>query len=224
MADDSIGLLPMFSRGDDLPTATDDADLVVLAVPDEAISTVAQLVKPRDGSVVAHLSGATSLDALAPHARRASLHPLVSMTEPDDGAEALRGAWMTVSGDPMIEQVATALQGRVLRVAEIDRVRYHAAAAIASNHVVALLGQVERLSKSVGVPVEAFLALTQTALENTRRLGPAGALTGPVSRGDWRVVRSHLRAIPETERAAYFLLAQQAALLAGVVWPPDISL
>ena len=54
-----------------------------------------------------------------------------------------------------------------------------AAACIAANHVVALLGQVERVAASVGLDVEAFLPLTRAAVDDVAALGPRRALTGP---------------------------------------------
>ena len=42
------------------------------------------------------------------------------------------------------------LGGRLVTVADGDRATYHAAACMAANHVVALLGQVERVAATVG--------------------------------------------------------------------------
>jgi predicted short-subunit dehydrogenase-like oxidoreductase (DUF2520 family) len=55
-----------------------DAELVLLCVPDRAISEVAPTIPA--GPWVAHTSGATRLAALDPHERRFSLHPLQSFT------------------------------------------------------------------------------------------------------------------------------------------------
>ena len=87
-------------------------DAVVLAVPDAAIAAVAQQIQPVEGTCVAHLSGATSLTALAPHRRVASLHPLVALTDAVTGAERLRGGWFAVAGDPVAEDLVRALHGR----------------------------------------------------------------------------------------------------------------
>jgi predicted short-subunit dehydrogenase-like oxidoreductase (DUF2520 family) len=93
------------------------------------------------------------------------------------------------------------------------RVLHHAAATIAANHLVALLGQVERVAAAAGVPLEAYLALARGALDNVDRLGPAAALTGPVRRGDEATVARHLAALDPGERAAYEALAAAARRL-----------
>lgn len=217
-----LHLATSLRRGDDLSAAATGVDLVILAVPDAAIANVAAQIAAVPETVVAHLSGATTLDALHPHMRRASLHPLVPMTDAVTGAAALHGAWMAVAGDPLIETLAKTLDARLVRVEESQRAIYHAAAVVASNHLIALLGQVERLASPLGVPIDAFLDLAGAALESTRRVGPARALPGPVSRGDWQTIRAHISAIPERERSAYIALAKQAAILAEREWPSDI--
>ena len=102
---------------------------------------------------------------------------------------------------------------RPFRVDACDRVRYHAAACVASNHLVALLGQVERLAAHAGVPLEAFLPLVRGTVENVADLGPAAALTGPVARGDLETVARHLDELPDDERDAYRALVVEARRL-----------
>lgn len=207
-----------WGRGD-LTGAARDVDVVVLAVPDRAIATCAAEIEPGD-AVVAHLSGVTGLDALAPHRRVGSLHPLVSMPDATEGARRLRGAWFAVAGDPLIDELARVLDARTFRIADDQRALYHATACIASNHLVGLMGQVERLAASLGVPAQPFLELASGAMANTLASGAAAALTGPVSRQDWDTVRRHVAALPAGERDLYVALAAEAAALAGVTLPP----
>ena len=199
-------------RQDDLAGAADGARLVVLAVPDGAIAPVAAAIRPGD-AVVAHLAGSLGLDVLAGHERIASLHPLVALPDADRGAARLQGAWFATAGDPIVDEVVAALRGRSVAVADADRVAYHAAAVVASNHLVALLGQVERIAASIDVPLEAYLDLARGALDDVASVGPVAALTGPVSRGDWDTVSRHLEVLPEVERPAYAILADAARRL-----------
>jgi predicted short-subunit dehydrogenase-like oxidoreductase (DUF2520 family) len=202
------------SRGDDFSDAAVDVDLLLIATPDAAIASVAQTVEPNDTTVVAHLAGSLGLDVLAPHVRRGALHPLVSLTDPERGAhQLLSGARFAVAGDPLIGQVVAALGGVAFPVADADRAAYHAAATIAANHVVALLGQVDRVAATAGVPLDAFLGLVRGAVDNVAALGPAAALTGPVARGDWDTVERHLAALDPAERPAYEAMAALASRL-----------
>lgn len=199
-------------RDHDPVSATTGARLVVLAVPDGAVAAVARSLAPGE-AVVAHVAGSLGLDVLAPHDRVASVHPLVSLPDAALGARRLQGAWFAVAGDPVASEVVAALDGRAVAVADEDRATYHAAAAVAANHLVALLGQVERLARQVGVPLEAYLDLARGAVDNVAEVGPAAALTGPVARGDRDTVARHLAAIPEDERLTYAALAEAAQRL-----------
>jgi predicted short-subunit dehydrogenase-like oxidoreductase (DUF2520 family) len=202
----------VLGREDDVTAACDGVDLLVLAVPDGAVASVAAAVAPStDGRcVVAHLAGALGLDVLAPHARRASIHPLRSLPTPTSD---LSGAWFAVAGDARAREVVADLDGRVVAVDEAARTAYHAAAVLASNHLVALLGAVERVAATAGVPLDAFLDLVRGTVDNVELLGPAAALTGPVARGDWGTVARHLAALPEDERATYEALTEAARRL-----------
>ena len=113
--------------------------------------------------------------------------------------------------------MARSLGGRVVEVADADRAAYHAAACVAANHVVALLGQVERIAASVGLSLESFLPLTRAALDDVDRLGPGAALTGPARRGDWATLSRHLDALAADERPGYQAGAALATKLAGDV-------
>ena len=214
---DVVGFL---GRHDDPTDAALGVDVLVIATPDDVVASVAAAVAPRAGATVVHLSGSLGLDALAPHPRRAALHPLVPLPNAVVGAERLAsGVTFAVSGEPVARRIALALGGRVVEVADADRAAYHAAACIAANHVVALLGQVERVAASAGLDLEAFLPLTRAAVDDVAALGPRRALTGPAVRGDWDTLSRHLDALPARERAGYQAGAALATQLAESAAP-----
>ncbi|HVT41811.1 MAG TPA: DUF2520 domain-containing protein [Acidimicrobiales bacterium] len=203
-------------RHDDVAGAARGVDVLVIATPDDAIAEVAAAVRPEPGTTLVHLSGSLGLDALAPHARRAAVHPLVPLPNGEVGAVRLgSGVTFAVAGDPVARDIAACLGGRTVEVADEDRAAYHATACIAANHVVALLGQVERVAASVGLDLESFLPLTRFAVEDAAALGAGAALTGPAQRGDWATLSRHLDALPRSERAGYQAGAALATQLAG---------
>ena len=198
-----------------------DVGLVVVATPDRSIEEVAASLAPSvgPGALVVHLAGARGLDALTPLAARrpdvvvGALHPLQTLTGFD--GDALDGAWAAVAGPPAVRHLARELGLAPFPIADDQRAAYHAAAAVASNHLVALLGQAERLADAAGVPLAAFEPLVRATVDHVFRDGPAGALTGPVARGDVATVHRHLDAIDDEERRAYLALADAARRLAG---------
>ncbi|HSZ36878.1 MAG TPA: DUF2520 domain-containing protein [Acidimicrobiales bacterium] len=208
-------------RHDDLSGAARGVDVLVIATPDDAIAEVATAVVPVVTTTVVHLSGSLGLDALGAHPQRAALHPLVPLPNGQVGAARLcSGVTFAVAGSPVAREIAATLGGRTVEVADEDRAAYHAAACIAANHVVALLGQVERVATEVGLDLESFLPLTRAAVDDVAALGAHDALTGPARRGDWATLSRHLDALPESERAGY----QAGAALATRLATPAVAI
>jgi predicted short-subunit dehydrogenase-like oxidoreductase (DUF2520 family) len=166
-------------------------ELVLLCVPDAAIADVAAAIEP--GPWVAHVSGATTLAALAPHVRCFSMHPLQTFTR-SRGPEQLDGAWAAVTAESDEARatgtwLAETLGLRPFDLADSARTLYHAGAVFASNYVVTLQRAASLLFESAGAPPEALEPLMRRTIEN------GFELTGPISRGDWQTVAAHRAAI-----------------------------
>jgi predicted short-subunit dehydrogenase-like oxidoreductase (DUF2520 family) len=185
----------------------DEADLVILCVPDGAIGDVARGIAA--GPWVAHVSGATPLAVLAPHTRRFSLHPLQTFTH-GRGADQIDGAWGALTAEtPEAHAAGLALANtlglRPFDLADDRRTLYHTGAVFASNYLVTLHRAAVRALGAAGAPPEALLPLMRRTIDN------GFDLTGPIARGDWAVVHAHLaalgRELPDLE-ALYRALAQ----------------
>jgi predicted short-subunit dehydrogenase-like oxidoreductase (DUF2520 family) len=199
-----IEVRDLLHRTSDLRPAAHGVDAVILAVPDRLVAEFAARIDPCPTTVVLHCSGSLGLDVLAPHSRRASLHPLVTLPDPLIGTLRLQGgAFFAVAGDQVATDLALALRGHPIVVPEERRAEYHAAACMAANHLVALMGQVERVARDVGLPLEAFLPLARGALDDVGLLGPAAALTGPAARGDLTTIERHRAVLDPSELAGY---------------------
>jgi predicted short-subunit dehydrogenase-like oxidoreductase (DUF2520 family) len=216
---------PAFDFGDDLPTA----DLLVIAVHDDAISQVAASMAPHTAGVDAaiHLSGLTSVSTLSPLAsvglKVGVLHPLQTLPTPDVGAAALPGSWMAVTADEPafrgeLEAFARSLGARPFVLSDDRKAVYHAAASVAANATVAVLDVASALFEAAKVPFEAARPLVDAVVDNAFRLGPSVSLTGPIVRGDVGTVAAQIRAIAEHapgESDRFRLLCQVIADLAG---------
>jgi predicted short-subunit dehydrogenase-like oxidoreductase (DUF2520 family) len=192
----------------------DEPDVILLCVPDDYIAHVAALIPQSDDYVVAHVAGSRTLDVLHPHRRTGSMHPLATLPSRTRGSEHLRAAVYCVSGDDVLVTLASSLGGRIITLRDDERTLYHATASVASNHLVALMGHVERLANAAGLRFEDFLDLSRQALEDVSELGPERALTGPASRGDMATIDKHLASLPEDERSTYVALSHAAFVLA----------
>jgi predicted short-subunit dehydrogenase-like oxidoreductase (DUF2520 family) len=200
--------------------------VVILAVPDRELMEIAGVLAargaPAPGTPVLHCAGALGADPLeALHARGyavGTLHPLQTIANPVSGADRLYGAAFAISGEPgalaAARRLVAALDGRALTVPTARRPLYHAAAVMASNHVVVLLRTAVALLEEAGATPEeaeyAMVSLARGALENAGSLGLDRALTGPVFRGDAEVVGLHMRTLSAADGELYAALARRA--------------
>jgi predicted short-subunit dehydrogenase-like oxidoreductase (DUF2520 family) len=184
-----------------------DADLVLVCVPDRAIASVAANVVP--GPWVAHASGAAQLNALDPHRRRFSVHPLQTIVH-KRGPEQLDGAFAAVTAENEEALAAGLALANLLGLKPFElqdskRPLYHAAAGFVAHFVIALWRAAASMMTQCGAPPEALLPLLHRTIDNDFEL------TGPISRGDWTTLDRHLEAIraeqPEIEPMYLALVA-----------------
>ncbi len=220
-----------------LPKELSRADLVLLAVSDRAIAPLAAelaasgMLPPR--AVIAHLSGAQSLEPLAPLGAHAlgSLHPLASLASrrsPLSGYAALDAT--SAPAGVLLEALAGRLGLKLLRPRG-DRALYHAAACLVGNYPQALMAAAVRLFHALGIDDqearEALAPLLSSAASNAATLPGAASLSGPIVRGDLETVARHLAALdsrPELEEVAalYRSAGRVAAQLAGGASEPQL--
>lgn len=199
-----------------------DCDILVLAVPDDAIAPAARALAGRLRCRAAfHFSGALPAAALEPlrgsGAAVGSLHPLRVFT--GVSGETWGGAFVAIEGDNdavgIGENLVRAVGGRPRRIAPEAKPLYHAAATLAAGGTAAVVSLATRAWEQVGIPEEearpALAGLAARAAEAAASRGFEEAFTGPVARRDIGTVRAHrdaLAALPEAARL-YALLAAE---------------
>jgi predicted short-subunit dehydrogenase-like oxidoreductase (DUF2520 family) len=196
--------------------ASEPQAIVFVAVPDAAVPAFARVIAADGGSLpgtvgFVHVSGALGLEALEPLAARhavGAFHPLRSFPRPQPPA-AFKGIVVAIEANRpalarRLAQIARDLGARPRTVGAEDRILYHAAAVFASNYGVALLGVAASLLEQIGwsekEAVAGLLPLMEGALAEAGRIGVAGALTGPVRRGDPATIERHLAALERLRR------------------------
>lgn len=207
----------------EIPQIVERAELVLLAVPDDAlpdlVSGLAAVGAWQPGQLVAHTSGRFGTAVLEPARKLGAiplaLHPAMTFTGMSLDLTRLPDSMFGVTAPSAVLPVAQALVVEMgaepVVIEEEDRVLYHAALAHASNHLVTLAAQSTQLLGSIGVerPDRLLGPLMRASLENALAAGE-GALTGPVARGDAGTVAAHARALagaPEDIHSAYTQLA-----------------
>ena len=186
----------------------DEVELLILAVPDDAIRAVAASIRLYSGQVLIHTSGLIGADALEPALSAGSnigaFHPLVSFTDDVERSVAgLNGATVALEGNEavvgLLADLAEAIGGVPVRLPHGTKPAYHAAAVMASGGLVALLDAIVTLGAAAGLDERGALAvygrLMEQTLANARAIGVRAALTGPILRGDAGTVAEHIDAL-----------------------------
>ena len=210
------------------------SQVILVAVPDDAVHQLALELASLGGEqwrgkIVLHTSGALDSRALGPVREKGasvgSMHPLQTFT--GKNVPSLAGRIITLEGDGRAVRVARgmvrSLRGSAVSIAGEKKVLYHAAAAMAAGHVLAIEEAATQLLVSLGMvrreALRALLPLTRQVLDNFERFGPQAAWTGPLSRNDYQTVAAHGRQlgdVSEDFRSAYEAVNRLAArVLAG---------
>ena len=188
----------------------DNAQLVFITTPDDAIASVVSQIRWHLGQSVVHCSGADSTDILQPAkesgAQVGAFHPLQTFASVKQAIENIPGSTFALeAGEPLLKtlkDMATALDGHWVELKASDKVIYHAAAVIACNYMVTLVKLATDLWQTFNVPphqaTRALLPLLKGTIHNIETVGIPQCLTGPIARGDIGTIKKHLDALNQT--------------------------
>jgi predicted short-subunit dehydrogenase-like oxidoreductase (DUF2520 family) len=204
-----------------------NSDVLFLTVTDCAIADTYAAVCEEDirGKIICHCSGALTAESVFSDiewhgAAGFSVHPLIAVSSRYDSYRQLADVFFTLEGtESKREEFREWLKTAGLNVQCIPadaKVKYHCAAAIASNQVIALFAQSQQLLMECGFSQDtARQALVPLFLGNARQTaesGPANALTGPVERGDKGTIEKHLKVLDCSEDKLLYLLLSKKLL------------
>jgi D-beta-D-heptose 7-phosphate kinase/D-beta-D-heptose 1-phosphate adenosyltransferase len=222
----------------DIPPGPQGAEVVFLAVPDSVIEHIAGRIADQwkescESVVFFHFSGLHTSDILEPLAwyggEIGSLHPLQSILDAPNAQAAIHESYFVFEGSPGSGEVAgnlvSSLGSSMLTIAREDKVLYHAAAVIASNYLVTIASQASELMESMGLGMEHLIPLMRSTIDNIQTHGKS-ALTGPIQRGDWNTVKTHISSLQEKfpdMLQSYLSLGRYTARLASGAWPQTLD-
>ena len=210
------------------------ADVYLLSVPDDAIANCAQRLLEsgivKQESIIFHCSGALPSTVLMPaelskelsNIHFASVHPMRSFADLMNATENFAGTFCAIEGDSKAVQTLTdafeKIGAQMFSVNAQNKTLYHAACCITSNYLTALMDFALQCFKQSGVQGDQAMRimqpLAQGTLDNIFSLGPVGALTGPIERGDLETVRRQLECVVQWDAQAgeFYRLLSNAAL------------
>ncbi|MDO5146317.1 MAG: DUF2520 domain-containing protein [Eubacteriales bacterium] len=214
---------------DNLETLVKESDALFLTVPDGLITQVWNQVReyPIEGKYICHCSGALSAGEAFPGIKDRgafgySIHPLFAVSDRFQSWKELSHAYFTIEGDEEhLEEVRAqfASFGNPVRIIRPeDKVKYHCAAAICSNQVIALIEESLCLMEQCGFEKDSGLQALSPLIEgNVKKVlgnGTEQSLTGPVERGDVKTIQKHMEVLGEEDRLLYRLLSKKLETIA----------
>lgn len=204
----------VFERIEDVIAAS---DAIILSTPDGAIKKVWDTIDKKNltGKMICHLSGSLSSDVFSEidtyGGYAISIHPMFAFSNKDSVYQQLDSVSFTLEGHPYAvnawQQLLDALGNRSVVIDQAKKPKYHAAASILSNQVIAVLATGYELLEECGFSEKEArtfsAALVRDNVEHVIVDGCVSALTGPIERGDVGTVQKHLQELNDTQKEMY---------------------
>lgn len=203
-----------FQRIEELVKASDS---IMISTPDGAIKHVWDSLDKDtiSGKTVCHLSGSLSSDVFSKcgeyGAYPISIHPMFAFSDKESVYQQLNHACFTLEGCEQAvllwKSIFDDLGNRNVCIDKSEKVKYHAAASLLSNHIVAVLQTGYELLQACGFSESDARSFSEVLVkENVSHVitqGGKDALTGPIERGDLETVKKHLDVLNIQQRNIY---------------------
>ena len=188
-----------------------EADLFIIAVSDEAISTVSEQI-PYKNKLVVHTSGGISLEAIASNNRKGVFYPLQTFTKNnavDFKIIPICIESQNASDYQLLQNVAQAISDWVFAINSEQRKALHVAAVFVNNFTNHLYKIGNDICIENNVPFEILKPLIQETAEKITQLSPNESQTGPAIRNDIETINAHLSFLSdENQKNIYNILTQ----------------
>lgn len=205
-----------------LENLVDDSDILFLTVTDGIIKKVWNRIRalPIKGKIICHCSGSLSssiflgIDECEAYAY--SVHPLYAINDKHTSYRNLHKAIFTIEGSGKyikhMDEFIRRLGNKTQIIDTFSKTKYHAAAVMVSNQVVALAHIGISLLMSCGISETNARAMLESLMignvENIVNLGTREALTGPVERNDIETIKKHLESLSGRDLKIYVELSK----------------
>lgn len=210
------------------------SDTLFITTPDGEIANIWDCITAYQltDKTICHFSGSLSsavfegIDKTG--ARGCSIHPMYAFSDKFTSYRQFSKAILTMEGDlqavHIMKNLFEALGHKVMTVQAEDKMKYHAAAALASNYMLGLFQMSVDLLKECGFEQEdCYTLLGSLVRENIATMvehGTEFALTGPIERNDIETVKKHLTVCSDSRiKNTYCNIGQELIDIAQKKYP-----
>ena len=208
-------------------------DTIILSTPDGAIKKVWEIIEKDNikGKVFCHLSGSLSSDVFSGiegyGAYPISIHPMFAFSDKESVYQQLNEVSFTLEGHSFAVSIwkekLEKMGNDALVIAKEVKPKYHAAASLLSNHVIAVLQTGYTLLEECGFSENEARRfsriLVKNNVEHVIEAGSMNALTGPIERGDVETIEKHLSVVGENAESVYCTCGKELVRLARLKNP-----
>lgn len=191
----------------------DGSDTLFITTPDGEIKNVWDCIADNqlNGKIICHFSGSLSSDVFsgreAGNVYACSIHPMYAFSDKFTAYKQFHTAHLTMEGDKKalcaMKELFGSFGHKILTIDAENKVKYHIAAALASNYMVGLFEAGLELLRECGFSEEDSRTLLRPLVKNNVEAmlekGTKETLTGPVERNDTATVQKHLNALEGSE-------------------------
>jgi predicted short-subunit dehydrogenase-like oxidoreductase (DUF2520 family) len=171
------------------------ADLIVIAVKDDAIADVVKRLPSFRGTVV-HTSGSTPMELLKKFKRHGVLWPVATIPKPRKG-QFTKVPFVIESNHEksttLLMQAVHSLSGETYLLDSEQRKVLHLAAVVVNNFTNYLLTVAEDILRKESLPFEILHKLSESTVQNAFKAGAKVSQTGPARRNDHKTMDLHLK-------------------------------
>lgn len=201
-----------FSSRGEMPEQCHEADLVIIAVKDEAIAEVARKLKPVKGILV-HTSGFVGTECLKEAAEcYGSLYPLQTLKkekETDFDTVPLCTYGNTETVKEILRGVASRLSSVHYELSDSQRKTLHLAAVFCNNFPNHLFGIAKSILDKENIPFSTLFPLMDMTVSRAKLFNPFEVQTGPAIRNEQSIMEQHKAKLDKEEKEIYELLSKR---------------
>jgi predicted short-subunit dehydrogenase-like oxidoreductase (DUF2520 family) len=188
-----------------------ETDIYIIAVSDDAISTVSQFLKNKKGLVV-HTSGSVPLSELPSNLRTGVFYPLQTFTkgqQVDFGEVPICLETKAEADGQLLYTLASLISNRVYFVDSEQRKKLHLGAVFVNNFSNHMFHVAYEICKKSNLSFDILKPLILETLKKIETLSPYEAQTGPARRKDMGTMQKHIDLLTEeNHKEMYRLLSR----------------
>ncbi|WP_299117315.1 Rossmann-like and DUF2520 domain-containing protein [uncultured Winogradskyella sp.] len=203
-----------------------DADIYILAVSDDAVSSLSDTL-PFENRFIVHTSGTMSMYDLEKKNKRGVFYPLQSFSKHAD-IDFKKVPFCIETEDKLklqlLKDLATALGSEFYKITTEQRKTLHVSAVFINNFSNQMYRIAHEISDADNIAFDLLKPLILETANKVQDMSPYMAQTGPAKRNDKKTLKKHLKLIQDEEhQEIYKLMTKSIQKTHGIKYRFDIK-